>query len=459
MPSVEVVNWKKSITYHANSVEKIKSVEDIQRIVQDRANFPSPVRVRGSHHSTTRCVVAEGGTVIDMRCMNRIIEINKGAKTITMQAGVFHIDAAKALEQEGLQFYVNCEIGNLTVGSGACGGTKDASYFDNGQWEFGQVASYCIGVKTVQPDGSILEVTEDKDPDLMRAMRSSYGMLGVIYEVTFKVKEISAMAVEHEVYHVDEFASKLDELIARQRSIMLYLYPFLDKVVVEYRYDVPAVKIDSGSWQWKLRNYTWKTLWPFTAKTLGYIIPFRGVRYASIDTLNRLTALVMRYLIRDRNSSPADQIIRYSELAGYASYTFSIWAFSKTSYPNAIKDYYEFVKQYYKYHGFRCDMLNVGYHIAQDRQSLFSYTRNWSALTLDPVATGMPGWEEFLVAYNRFCSDHDGTPLFNQTGSLEPYQVQKAFPEEIKDFLTTRRSMDPEDRFYTPFFKNLFESA
>jgi len=459
MPKTKVYNWKRSIEYTANSVEKVTSVEDIQRIVKDKGRYPSPVRVRGSHHSTTRCVVAEGGTVIDMRGMSRILDIDKAAKTITMQAGVFHIDAAKALEKEGLQFFVNCEIGNLTVGSGACGGTKDASYFADGKWEFGQVASYCVGMKAVQADGSILEVTEASDPELMAAMRSSYGMLGIIYEVTFRVKEIRAMAVEHRVFHVDDFATNLDALVAERRSMMLYLFPFLDKVVVEYRYDRPGEEVRSGSWQWGVRNYTWKTLWPFVAKTLHYTVPFRRLRFALIDGLNHLTTLVMWRFVRDRNSSPADQIIRYPEMAGYASYTFSIWAFPREEYAEAIKDYYAFCKEYYRLNNFRCDMLNVGYHIAEDRQSLFSYTRRGPALTLDPVATGLPGWEGFLIAYNQWCSNHNGTPLFNQSGSLEPYQVQKAFGAEIRTFLGYRERMDPQERFYTPFFKRLFEEG
>ncbi|PWG63962.1 FAD-binding protein [Spiribacter halobius] len=459
MANVRVTNWKRSIVYHAHSVEKVGSVEDIQRIVRDRERYPSPVRVKGSHHSTTRCVVAEGGTVIDITGMNRILAIDREACTITMEAGCQHIDAAKALEKEGLQFYVNVEIGNLTVGSGATGGTKDASYHSEREgWEFGQVAAYCIGVKTVQPDGSLREVTETEDPELMAAMRSSYGMLGIVYEVTFRVKPIRAMAVEHEAFHVDEFADRLDELIARNRSMMLYLFPFIDRVVVEWRYEVPG-EPQSGSWQWRLRNTVWKTLWPGTSKLLGYIIPLRRLRFWLIDNLERLTVAVLDRILRDRNSSPADQIINYSELAGFASYTFSIWAFPRESYPQAIRDYFAFCKQYYRDNHYRCDMLNVGYHIAEDRQSLFSYTRRGPALTLDPVATGLPGWEGFLYAYNEFCSQHDGTPLWNQSGSVTPLQAQKAFGEEIREFLRIREQMDPEQRFYNEYFRHLFSEA
>ncbi len=457
MERVKVQNWKRTISYYANSVEVAESVDDIIRIVKDTERYPSPVRVKGSHHSTTRCVVADGGTVIDVTRMNKILDIDEAAKTITMQAGVLHIDAARELEKRGLQFYVNVELGNLTVGSGACGGTKDASYFseEQGKYEFGQVASYVVGIKAVRANGEILEVTE-ADGELMAAMRSSYGMLGVIYEVTYKVKEIKPLAVEHVRYHVDEFADRLDELIAGNRSIMLYLYPFLDSLVVEYRYDGEG-PIRSNSWQWRIRNWVWKTGSPTFGRIVTMVIPFRRLRSWIIDTYNRISQWVVTRLIRGRNTSPADQIIRYSETGGFGAYTFSIWAFPREEYPQTIRDYYQFCRDYFRDNGYRCDLLNVGYSIAQDTESLFSYTRRGPALTLDPVSTGSRGWDGFITAYNEFCIQHNGTPLFNQSRGITPLQAKAAFGPEIKTFQEYRRKYDPEDRFYTEYFRNLFE--
>lgn len=457
MPTVQVQNWKRAITYHANSVEKVRTVEDLQRIVSDQEHYPAPVRAKGSHHSTTRCIVAEGGTVCDLSDMNRIVKIDKEDRSITMEAGVLLIDAAKALEKEGLQFYTNLELGNLTMGSGATGGTKDASYYSNGKWEFGQVCSYCIGMKTVQPDGSILEVTEDNDPQLLSAMRTGYGMIGIAFEVTFRVKPISAMAMDHESFTVDEFADKLEELVRRKKSMMLYLYPFLDRVIVEFRYDTDK-KLEPGSWQWRLRNYTWKTVWPFFSN-LMWFLPLKWLRYWIINQANRLTGVIQTKLVRDQDSSPADQIIRYSDMGGFASYTFSIWAFPRHEYPQTIRKYFEFCKRYYRENGYRCDMLNVGYHIAQDRSSLFSYTRDWPALTLDPVASGRTGWEGFLYAYNEFCVQNNGRPLFNQSPSLTPLQAMKSFGPEIAEFKRIRNRVDPGGRFLNEYFLNLFSEV
>lgn len=455
MANVKLQNWKRAITYSADQYQRVESVDDIVRIVKNRERYPSPVRAKGSHHSTTRCIVADEGTVIDMTAMDDIIEIDEEGKTITMQAGVRHLDAAKALEERGLQFYVNCEIGNLTVGAGACAATKDASYYssDEDAWEYGQVNSYVVGMKVVQADGEILEVTAE-DGDLLSALRSSYGMLGIVYEVTYKVKEITPLAVEHVYYHVDEFADRFPELVAQNRSMMLFLFPFLDTVIVEYRYD--GTDLNSNSWQWGLRNWVWKTGSPFVGRTVSALVPTQRLRSWTLNGYNRLTRGIMQSVLRDQDTSPADQIIEYPETAGYSSYTFSIWAFPAEDYPRTIRRYFQFCKDYYRKNGYRCDLANVGYYIAQDTQSLFSYTRDGPACTLDPVSTGGEGWDGFITAYNEFCIQHHGKPLFNQSPGITPLQAEAAFGPEIKTFQTYRQEHDPDDRFYTDFFRTLF---
>src|SRR6202011_4939142 len=121
-----------------------------------------------------------------------------------------YYDAAQELRQHNLQFYVNVELGNLTIGSAACGGTKDASM----PGEFGQVCSYATVIKMVTPTGELLEITED-NPELLHVARSSYGLFGIIYEVTFKVRPVQAMTVYHKSYTIDEFARQLPSLRAR----------------------------------------------------------------------------------------------------------------------------------------------------------------------------------------------------------------------------------------------------
>ncbi len=143
MQRVEVRNWFGSIMSSPRVIVEAESVDEIVAILKDHERYPSPVRAVGSNHSTTPCGVAEGGTLIVMRKMDRIIEIRDD--TVTAEAGALYIDINQELQKHKLQFYVNVELGNLTIGSAATGGTKGASM----PGEFGQVASYAIVIKMI----------------------------------------------------------------------------------------------------------------------------------------------------------------------------------------------------------------------------------------------------------------------------------------------------------------------
>jgi FAD/FMN-containing dehydrogenase len=77
------------------------SVDDIVKVLTNPAQYPDRVRAAGSNHSAAPCGVAGGGTLIRMK-MNRILEV--GPDTLTVEAGARHLDMARQLEQEKLQF-------------------------------------------------------------------------------------------------------------------------------------------------------------------------------------------------------------------------------------------------------------------------------------------------------------------------------------------------------------------
>ena len=452
---VDVRNWFGDLDWQASVLVEARSVEDIVAAMRDTDKYPAPVRGRGSGHSTTLCGVADGGTVVDVTAMNRIIDV--GEDTVTVEAGALLIDVSKELEKRKLQFYVNIELGNATMGSLATCATKDASM----PGEYGQVNSYCVGMKLVLPSGEILEIDE-KDPELLRAARSSYGLFGIAYEVTFKVKPLQAMAVEHKVFKVDDYARKLPELFKRDQSIMMYIFPYLDRVGVEFRrYVGPADQATKPATHalWKLRNFAWKTFMPGFGAATERWVPSPGVRYRMVNGLNRVTQLMMLPRLKAGHTVPGDQTIRYPKISGGSRYTFSIWAFAEDQYGDTLLEYFKFAKDYYKRTGFRPNMLHVGYRIMQDDNSLFSYTFHSNVLTIDPVSTGAPGWKEFLKAYNEFCSEHDGKPLFNQSFGLTHEQVRKAFGDRVDKFEEYRKRYDPNDRLLNSYFRELFQGA
>ncbi|HEY1986138.1 MAG TPA: FAD-binding protein [Terracidiphilus sp.] len=443
-----VTNWFGNIVSHPAVVVEANSVDDIVRVLKDSATYPSPVRAVGSNHSTAPCGVADSGTLIKMK-MNRILKI--GTDSLTVEADAVHLDMARALEGKGLQFYVNTEIGSLSAGSASCAGTKDASF----PGEYGQVGSYVTGVKLVLPSGDLLEVTEDGQPDLMQLIRSSYGLFGITYEVTYKIKPLTPMSVHHKTYSLQEFIAALPDLKALDYSMMFYIFPFADKITIEFRKYNPGATGEPNRIAWPLRNHIWGQLGPKLGHDTEANFSIPAIRYGIIDAFNEGWRLQLENIVCSDYTIPPDQIIQYPPVSDDSRYTFSLFAFPEDEYPAALTDFFQFCKDYYAQEGYRSNLLYVGYRIAQDQKALLSYSYDGTVMTIDPVSTANPGWSEFIDAYNQFCSDRNGRPLPNQTPGLTAAMLRKAYGDRLNVFQEARKKYDPDDRLLNDYFRGL----
>jgi len=450
MPQLSVTNWFGDLVSHPRALVEAKSATGIARILRDTTKYPSPVRAVGSNHSTAACSAADGGTMIKMRGMNRILQITD--ETVTAQAGAILFDVAHELKNRGLQFYVNTEIGNLSLGSAACARTKDGSM----PGEFGQVSSYCTRMKLVLPSGKLLEGSDDSDPELMQMLRSGYGTFGIVTEATFRIRRIQPMEVFHETFTVKDFCARLPELWARGYSMMYYMFLFDELVTVEFRKYNSKAGGKPDEHVWPLRNYLWSQAGPRTCAQAERDLENKIIRYKFIDGFGALWRFKLENLITSKNTTATDQIIRYPDVSDDSRYTFSLWAFPEKTYSQLLPEYTKWVKSYYKTKGYRTNMLHVGYRIAEDQQSLLSYSFNGNVMTIDPVSTANPGWKEFLTDYNEWCSKRGGVPLPNQTFGFTRAQAKKALGPRLDALAAKRAELDPQNRLLNPFFRQLF---
>src|SRR4051794_4569267 len=104
MPDTTVSNWFGDVVSKPKVLVEAQSPQDIVRALRNPDQFPSPVRAFGSNHSTAPCSAADGGTMIAMRGMNKILKVTDDS--VTVEAGAILIDVAQALRERGLQFYV-----------------------------------------------------------------------------------------------------------------------------------------------------------------------------------------------------------------------------------------------------------------------------------------------------------------------------------------------------------------
>jgi FAD/FMN-containing dehydrogenase len=291
---------------------------------------------------------------------------------------------------------------------------------------------------------------------LMQQIRCSYGTFGVVCEVTLKVRPLTPLEVSHETFTLEQFVRALPELRASGRSLFFYIFPFTDRITVEFRRYNPEATGRLNRRAWIARNRGWAIIGPMLADWVETYMPGRSLRYHVINVLGALWRFNLLHRVRGTHTDPVAQTIRYPPRGGRSRYTFSLFAFPANDYPRVLGEFFAFSRDYYERTGYRSNLSYVGYVIRADEHALLSYSLGGDAITIDPVSTGTPGWREYLREYNRFCSDRNGVPLLNQTFGVTREIARKAYGERLDLMAQTRLSFDPHGRLLNDYFRDLF---
>jgi len=450
-----VVNYDGSITANPQQLVVAKTVADIQNVLRDTATYPSPVRAMGSYHSLTPCASSDG-TMIDMKQMNQVVAIDATNMTFTAQGGLQIIDASKALRAQNLQFMLNIEIGNMTVGAAACCHSKDA--LDG--IEFGQVSSYVTAMKWVAPDGNLAEASDASDPSLMRLMRSSYGLLGVIYEVTFKIKPIEALHFTYTPRPAAELTqAEVDNLLDTSEGLICWTVGRTAVFQQRQKINQPGIL---GALQAAVRKMLWNFQGAFLARMIDLFMVNKDLRDAIQSGDFDLEKFLYEtlHLAGGITLLAPDKTIDYHQTPQDARYAFTFWAFPRAQWLTIYLAYLDFADQYFKTTGFRCNMPLGAYRVRADSSSLLSYTNDGDVFSIDPIhaPTDLVAWKAFLMAFNDFASQRGGIPLLNQSPFVTQAQVQKAFGDRWQQFSDAVHSVDPTGRLLNPFFAALLNA-
>ena len=341
----------------------------------------------------------------------------------------------------------------MTLGSAATCHTKDAL---DGR-EFGQVSSYISRIKYVTPAGELAEASDD-DPELMSKVRSSYGLCGVVYEVTFKV-------VPLEIAHFNYLPRPLNELtedevegiIASAQGLTCWT---VGGTCVFQKRELTA---QPAGLLGPLLAAARRRLWNHDGAALGHFIdtfaPEGDLRnLAHEQWAAGLNALYAALAEGGGFSLPnPDKIVDYRKTPDAARYAFTFWAFPSGQWLKTMREYVAFADDYFERTGFRCNMPLGSYHIHKDQHSLLSYSYDGDIFSIDPIhaPTDHDAWSNFLKAFNDFAYQRGGIPLFNQSPFVERKHAEAAYGDRWKQFSDWVRSVDPEGRMLNPFFAEL----
>src|SRR5277367_4312083 len=372
-------------------VMRLKRFEDLPSLLSKPKSYPSPVRMVGADYSQTRCVGGDGGTTVDTAGLNRILEF--GETTVRAQAGVRLGVLVQALAERGLELPLTPEMGQISLGAVAVTTLPQASYGVG----LAQLSSCVTELKLITPQGKQMIVTE-RERDLMRVLRSSFGLLGVVHEVVLRVRPLTPVKIDYQVFSLKEFSARFTSLINAAGALRLHISPFTDKITVERRtLDESASVSRSGIWQ--IRNSVMRNVLPAFGSTVGSVLATPGLRGVMLSGVQRALRATLERGARGVMMYAHEWMRDLPKEAWKARYTYSLWAFPQADFSKLLGEYFAFCKSYYKEHGYRGSVVNGASRLHQDRGSLFSVSYTGPMFTLEPSSSGEQGWDDFLIDF------------------------------------------------------------
>jgi FAD/FMN-containing dehydrogenase len=421
--------------------------DEIPGILGKPKSYPAPVRPVGANYSQTRCVASDGGTALDMGGLSKILEFDDGC--VRAQAGVRVGALVRALAERGLELPLTPEIGNISVGALSVTTLPQPSYGPG----LAQLSSCVTEMKLITPQGKQMTVSE-RQRDLMRVLRSSFGMLGIVHEVVLRVRPLTPVKIDYQALPLADFAARFDEITTAPGALRLHLSSFQDRVTVERRtLDEEANVGRSGIWQ--IRNSVMRNVLPAFGSSVGSVLSAPGMRHAVLSGVQRALRATLDRAASGVVMHAHDWMRDLPEEAWKARYTYSLWAFPERDFPRIVGEYFAFCRSHQKQHRYRCNVVSGSSRLHQDRGSLFSVSYAGAACTIEPSSAGERGWDDFLIDFNDFASACGGTPTFNQTRSLLREHVSKALGDRGRLFRQLRNRTDPLNRLQNSYFAAL----
>ncbi|MBW3563026.1 MAG: FAD-binding oxidoreductase [Actinobacteria bacterium] len=178
-------------------------VDDVRRAVRFAADHRTPLAVRGGGHNVAGTATVDEGLVIDLSAMNDM-QVDPGRRRARAGGGATWADLDAATQEHGLAtpggVVSDTGIGGLTLGGGM-------------GWlrrKHGLACDNLVGAQLVTPDGRVVEVDGDREPELLWGLRGGGGGLGVVTRFDYRLHPVGPQVfVAFVLYHGDRISEVL----------------------------------------------------------------------------------------------------------------------------------------------------------------------------------------------------------------------------------------------------------
>ncbi|MEE9217685.1 MAG: FAD-binding protein [Acidobacteriota bacterium] len=170
------------------AVVRPAETQDVARTLRFAAEHGLKVSTRGEAHTQSGQALVQGGIVLDLTSLNRILEVDPEGATVTCEGGAVWRDLVTRLEPHGLQPPVLTNNLGVTVG-----GTLSVAGLGISSFRYGTQADQVLELEVVTGEGKRLSASAGKNRDLFDATRAGLGQCGIITRARLRLRAVKPM--------------------------------------------------------------------------------------------------------------------------------------------------------------------------------------------------------------------------------------------------------------------------
>lgn len=422
------INWGQNIQCRPTAYFQPETEEEIQSLVQQY----SKIRMVGSGHSWSPLCETDGVN-ISLDSFQNILHVDRLRGLVTAQAGIKMWQLNKSLHSMGLALENQGSIDQQSIAGAVSTGTHGSGI------RFPILADQLHEIKMIKADGSTLVIHREKDRELFQAVGVNLGCLGIITEVTLRVKPAFNL---RDLTTTKDFSTTIEEIeqyITQNDFFKIWWLPPTREAVV-YRYQQTQEKTNDS----RLRRYLKDEV--FSVAAYRTLVTGAKIFPSLAHPVNRFLTSQMK--------GPLDRIEESSKVfivPEPPKHLETEWAFDAKEAKEILKAYKELLE-------------NRKYHMNFIQEIRFTQGDNFwlsGCHGRDTMWIGLycfkhENFYDKLKDFEVFAKQFKGRPHWGKLFTHDTEYLRQQYPK-WDDFNALRKKLDPTGKFSNNFIERIFD--
>ena len=415
-------NWTGDESCIPAAIERPASLDQLSVAIAGARSRGLRVRVAGAGHSFSD-IWCSDGLLLKLDRLARVLEVDRSAGLVRVQAGITLRELGRRLAAEGLALP---NLGDIDVQSLA-GAISTATHGTGARLP--NISAQVMELTLVLADGSTLACSPTRDPEAFRAARVGLGSLGAIAEVTMRCVPAFTLRGVDAPAPLEDTLERFEELVLANDHFEFFVFPHARTALTRTNNRTDEAPRPRG----RAHAYADDVLLTNRAFELlcraGRRFPRR------IPEINRLVTRLAGS--RERVDSSAEifatpRLVRFTEME---------YALPREGTPEAVRRVMEVIER----RGFAVPFPIEVRTVAPDDAFLSTAAGRQSGFVAVHMYRQMP-WQPYFRAVESIMLELGGRPHWGKRHFQTAATLRSRYPDWDR-FQSVRARLDPEGRF------------